>query len=705
MTIADHEGGRPANSCILTINGGSSSLKFALFDRDDPRARLLSGRVERIGMPEGRLVVDAADGGGREDRPVVAEKQRAALALVIDRIEAAVGLAAVAVIGHRIVHGGPRYHEPERITAGLIEELRRISGYDPDHLPGEIELIEAFQRRDPGRLQVACFDTAFHHDMPRVARIVPIPRRFEALGVRRYGFHGLSYEYLMEDLARVGGPEEAGGRVVLAHLGSGASLAAVRGGRPVDTTMGFTPASGLVMSTRAGDIDPGLVRFLAKAEGMSAGRFDDLVNHESGLLGVSETSPDVRDLLARRGDDVRAAEAVDLFCYRAKQEIGSMAAALGGLDTLVFAGGIGENAPEIRRMICEGLEFLGVALDGGRNADGAPIISADGAPARVRVIRTDEESMIARAAARLASQVADPGQIEPESRSRPMDTSLATKEATLAPELLRKMDAYWRAANYLAVGQIYLYDNPLLREPLKREHIKPRLLGHWGTTPGQNFLYVHLNRAINERDLNVIYIAGPGHGGPALVGNTYLEGTYSELYPKITQDEAGLKRLFTQFSFPGGIPSHVSPETPGSIHEGGRAGIQPQPRLRSGLRQPRPARRLRRRRRRGRDRPPGHRAGTATSSSTRRATARCCRSSTSTATRSPTPPCWPGSAATSWSSSCAATATSPTSSRGTTPSPMHRLMASTLDGSSTRSARIQAAARTRGRDRASSPGR
>ncbi len=322
--------------------------------------------------------------------------------LLIDWLDRAFGFAAIAAVGHRVVHGGSRYQEPERVTAELIEELRRISPYDPDHLPGEIELIEAFRNRDPDLLQVACFDTAFHHNMPRVAQIVPIPRRFEAAGVRRYGFHGLSYAYLMEELARVAGPAEARGRVILAHLGAGASLAAVHGGLSIDTTMGFTPASGLVMGTRTGDLDPGLVRFLAQTEGMTADAFDHLVNHESGLLGVSETSPDVRDLLVREGVDVRAAEAIELFCYQAKKWIGAFAAALGGLDTLVFSGGIGENAPEIRRRICEGLAFLGIALDEGRNASSALLISTDQGLVKVRVIRTDEELMIAKAAARVA---------------------------------------------------------------------------------------------------------------------------------------------------------------------------------------------------------------------------------------------------------------------------------------------------------------
>jgi acetate kinase len=399
-----HRDETPTPSRILSINGGSSSLKFALFDRSEPPKRLLTGRFDRIGSEDARWVVVEAGGARAVDRRVDVPDQGAAVRLLIDWLEGSVGFEALAAIGHRVVHGGSRYHQPERVTPELIEGLRRISSYDPDHMPGEIELIEAFRERDPDLTQVACFDTAFHHDMPRVARIVPIPRRYEAAGVRRYGFHGLSYEYLMGELAQVAGPEEACGRVILAHLGSGASLAAVRQGHPVDTTMGFTPASGLVMATRTGDLDPGLVRFLSRTEGMTADQFDGLVNHDSGLLGVSETSSDVRDLLAREDGDVRAAEAIELFCYQAKKWIGSFAAALGGLDSLVFAGGIGENAPEIRRRICDGLGFLGIDIDAGRNASGALQISTDDGPVKVRVIRTDEELVIARAAAQLAGK-------------------------------------------------------------------------------------------------------------------------------------------------------------------------------------------------------------------------------------------------------------------------------------------------------------
>jgi acetate kinase len=283
----------------------------------------------------------------------------------------------------------------------MLAELRRLKAFDPDHLPLEIELIEAFRKRHPRLPQVACFDTAFHRTMPRVAVLLPIPRRYEAAGVRRYGFHGLSYEFLMAELARLGDPAAKKGRVILAHLGNGASLAAVRDGNSIDTSMGFTPTAGLVMSSRSGDLDPGVVSYLARTERMSAARFQKMVTRESGLLGVSETSSDMRDLLDREAEDVRAAEAVALFCYQARKWIGAFTAALGGLDTLVFAGGIGENAPIVRERICDGLGFLGIELNGKRNAKNAPLISRRAGPVRVRVIRTDEELIIARSAARI----------------------------------------------------------------------------------------------------------------------------------------------------------------------------------------------------------------------------------------------------------------------------------------------------------------
>ncbi|MGH7971766.1 MAG: acetate/propionate family kinase, partial [Limisphaerales bacterium] len=249
--------------------------------------------------------------------------------------------------------------------------------------------------------QIACFDTAFHHDLPRVASLIPIPRRYEAQGVRRYGFHGISCAYLVEELGRRTNAGIAHGRVILAHLGNGASITAVRGGRSIDTTMGFTPTAGLPMSTRSGDLDPGLVWFLAKTERLNAKQWNELVNFKSGLLGVSETSSDMRDLLAREAEDVRAAEAIALFCYQAKKYIGAFAAALGGLDALIFSGGIGEKAAPVRARICDGLGFLELEINDTKNNSNAGLISADTSRVGIHVIPTDEEWMIARTVCRV----------------------------------------------------------------------------------------------------------------------------------------------------------------------------------------------------------------------------------------------------------------------------------------------------------------
>ena len=314
---------------LLTINGGSSSLKFALYDLESagsqsPR-RIQGGSIERIGLKGARMSTKSAAGPEASAWNVAAPDLAAAADVLIEWLGRTTGRDRIAGAGFRVVHGGPRYHAPERITPALIAELRRIIPLDEDHLPGQIALIERFQLKLPGLPAVACFDTSFHHDMPRVATIVPISRKYEAAGVRQYGFHGLSYTFLMEEIERVAGTPAANGRVIVAHLGSGASLAAVRGGRSIDTTMGLTPTSGLVMSTRCGDIDPGLSWYLARTAGLSAEEFHRMVNHESGLLGVSETSPDLRDLLARRESDLGcAAEAVALFCYRVKKGIGSL---------------------------------------------------------------------------------------------------------------------------------------------------------------------------------------------------------------------------------------------------------------------------------------------------------------------------------------------------------------------------------------------
>ncbi len=392
---ADTLEARRRSYSLLTINGGSSSIRFALFDVGEPLQRLLDGKVDRIGLSGTNLTFKDATRLSQNSHTIDASDRHSAVGFLLDWLETQQAFASVKAVGHRVVHG-MTHSEPERVTPELLDELHRITPYDPDHLPLEIESIEAVRQRHPALPQVVCFDTAFHRTMPRVASLLPIPRRYEAAGVRRYGFHGLSYEFLMEELARLGDPAATKGRVILAHLGNGASLAAVRDGSSIDTSMGFTPTSGLVMSSRSGDLDPGLVSYLARTEQMSASQFSEMVNQASGLLGVSEISSDLRDLLARESDDVRAAEAVALFCYQAKKWIGSFAAALGGLDTLVFAGGVGENAALIRERICDGLGFLDIALDQKRNAKNASLISTADGRVAVRVIRTDEELMIAR---------------------------------------------------------------------------------------------------------------------------------------------------------------------------------------------------------------------------------------------------------------------------------------------------------------------
>ena len=366
-----------------------------MFEAADPLHRILEGGIERIGLPDASLRVKGQNQADSFSRLVSAPDHTAAVSALMDWIEERGGRDALTAVGHRVVHGGPKYSEPQRINAEMVEELHRLSPFDPEHLPEEILLTEAFHRRFPDLPQVACFDTGFHHDLPRVAQLLPIPRRYEAQGVRRYGFHGLSYTFLIGELARLAGTEAAQGRVILAHLGNGASLAAVRDGKSVDTSMSFTPTAGVPMSTRSGDLDPGLIWYLARTEKMSTKQFNEMVNFQSGLLGVSETSSDMRDLLDCETRDVRAAEAIAQFCYQVKKWIGSFAAALGGLDTLVFAGGIGENAAPIRERICDGLGFLGIELDEKRNGANAGVISSETSRIPVRVIRTDEEWVIA----------------------------------------------------------------------------------------------------------------------------------------------------------------------------------------------------------------------------------------------------------------------------------------------------------------------
>jgi acetate kinase len=382
------------NKNILAVNGGSSSIKFSLY-AGAPPAKWLSGKIDRIGAGNAKLTYTDDRNKTHGAVPVDAGDLSGAAAVLLDWLSKQEGAMPLAAVGHRLVYG-MEHTRACLIDDGLLDELQRISAYDPDHLPGEIELIRLFRRHDPGVPQVACFDTAFHSTLSPLARILPIPRRYVREGVRRYGFHGLSYGYILEELTRIAGPVLAGGAVVIAHLGNGASLAAVKDGMSVDTTMGFTPAGGIVMGTRPGDLDPGVLWYILNKERFNPEQLDHFINKDCGLLGISETSSDMQDLLAAESSDPRAAEAVGLFCYQVKKAIGAFSAVLGGLDALVFTGGIGEKSAVIRSRICAGLDYLGVGLDQRANSDNALFLSAKDARVGAYAIPTDEEWMIAK---------------------------------------------------------------------------------------------------------------------------------------------------------------------------------------------------------------------------------------------------------------------------------------------------------------------
>ncbi|MEO8474255.1 MAG: acetate/propionate family kinase [Chryseolinea sp.] len=381
--------------CILSINGGSSSIKFALYKTDEILTLLLDGEVQNIGAENVKLYFSNLATNQKDVVAIRAGDHDQAANHLIDWLEKQDAFARVTTVGHRIVHG-MKHTEPELITADLLVELKKISAFDPEHLPEEIKLIEVFETRYPALKQIACFDTSFHTSMPQVAKLLTIPRRYFANGIQRYGFHGLSYAYLMEELERVVGTKASRGKVILAHLGSGASLAAVKGGKSIDTSMGFTPTAGLPMGTRTGDLDPGVAWYLMDQEHLTPQQFSHMINHESGLVGISETSSDMRELMKIRDSDKRAEEAIEFFCYQTKKWIGSFSAALGGLDILVFSGGIGEHSSEIRSRICDNLEFLGIELDAEKNQNNEYVISAERAKVMVRVMKTNEEFKIAK---------------------------------------------------------------------------------------------------------------------------------------------------------------------------------------------------------------------------------------------------------------------------------------------------------------------
>jgi acetate kinase len=379
---------------ILTINCGSSTLKFDLFDAADGERSIARGVVDRIGGRGSAELI--SESGERKLRSIAAADHGEATLQAIRLLDSSGFFGALEAVGHRVVHGGVRFSGPVLLDAEAEVAIEEFAELAPLHNGPAVAAIRAVREAlGPGMSQVAAFDTAFHSRMPRVARLYALPRHLAEEGVVRYGFHGLSYEYVMEELHRVD-PGVADGRVVVAHLGNGASMAAVRDGAGVDTTMGFSPTGGLVMGTRSGDLDPSVPLFLLEEWGLTPTQVSDLVNKQAGLLGVSGTSADMRDLLELGASDPHAAEAVALFCYQARRFLGALAAALGGLDALIFTGGIGEHSSTVRERICEGLGFLGIRLDPDRNAEHAPVISHDGDPVTVRVIPTDENLMVAR---------------------------------------------------------------------------------------------------------------------------------------------------------------------------------------------------------------------------------------------------------------------------------------------------------------------
>jgi acetate kinase len=378
------------------MNRGSSSLKGALYEIGEREDLLVSISVEKNSFGDGaRLQIADSRGKSLLDSAIEKSESDSALEIIFRWLGENNFLAGLAAVGHRLVHGGWQYREPTRVTPEFLREIEKLVPLDPDHLPAAIRGIRFVAAKFPKLPQVACFDTAFHRALPVVARMYALPRQFFEEGIQRYGFHGLSYEYVMSELRSLE-PALANGRVIIAHLGSGASMVAVRDGKSVDTSMGFTPLEGLVMATRSGDVDPGALVYLLKEKKISASEMDEIVNKKSGLLGVSGTSADMKTLVEKSGSDSAASEAVELFCYRAKKYVGAYAAALGGLDVLAFTGGIGERAAGIRARICEGLEYLGIRLDGGMNDGNADLISDAESRVKVRVVKTNEDLMIAR---------------------------------------------------------------------------------------------------------------------------------------------------------------------------------------------------------------------------------------------------------------------------------------------------------------------
>lgn len=397
-----------ANPAIVVINSGSSSVKFALFAATDTLPRLWAGAIERIGLADGRFHATDADGNAAIDETLAIPDHRRALGLLLERLaQHPSGVTPVAV-GHRVVHGGADYDVPVLVDTALLTRLRQLIPLAPLHLPHNLAGIAAIAEALPDLPQIACFDTAFHRNMPRLARLTGLPRAFAEDGIRRYGFHGLSYEFVMAELRRRHGAQVAGERIIVAHLGNGASMAAIRNGQSVDTTMGFSALGGLPMGTRSGDLDPGILLYLLSEMGMTAEGLQHVLYEQSGLLGISGLSRNMQELLAQRAENPAAAEAVEFFCYQVARHLGALTATLGGLDRLVFTGGIGANASVVRARVVDGLSYLGLELDHARNDRNGPIVSTDASAVTIEAFATNEELMIAQHVLRLLAERQDP---------------------------------------------------------------------------------------------------------------------------------------------------------------------------------------------------------------------------------------------------------------------------------------------------------
>lgn len=378
------------NNNILTINAGSSSVKLALFSADNQL--IFCSEVTSIGQSSNTQLITLMN-GSREASNIQADNHTQAIRAIFD--SASDTIHNISSIGHRIVHGGPYFLKPTIIEPGVIEKLESLTAFNPEHVPAEIDLLRFFCERFPDIPQVCCFDTTFYANMPDVAKRLPLPRKFAALGLRRYGFHGLSYQSILDGFEKSAGATAAQGQIIIAHLGSGASLTAVKDGKPIDTTMSFTPASGIPMSTRSGDLDPGIAMFLQRQAGLTGEQFNRMIHFESGLLGVSGLSADMKVLLYESANSQSAAQAIDLFCYQIQKTIGSFVAVLGGLDSLIFTGGIGEKSSIIRAKICQHMEHLGIIVQDQRNQDNEFLISDDTSKVGVHVMHTNEASVIA----------------------------------------------------------------------------------------------------------------------------------------------------------------------------------------------------------------------------------------------------------------------------------------------------------------------